>query len=214
MVGQRTLNPFILVRIQVQQLILTSDILIYMTAVLEIFFISLGLAMDAVSVSIAGGMKSQKAKIIHALKVAAFFGIFQAVMPVFGWLIGEATKGFISGIDHWVAFILLGIIGIKMIWEALNDSKMEKGNIFDTKTLLILSVATSIDALIVGITLNLLKTPFLISIAMIGTITFVLSFLGFLFGKQLGIFFGKKVGALGGIALILIGLKILIEHLI
>jgi manganese efflux pump family protein len=185
-----------------------------MTAILEIFFISLSLAMDAVSVSIVGGMKSQAGKVTHAFKIAAFFGIFQAVMPIFGWLIGEAAKGLISGIDHWVAFVLLGIIGVKMINEALNRDKKIKKDIFDTKTLLILAVATSIDALIVGITLNLLKTPFLISVITIGAITFILSFLGFLFGKQLGIFFGKKVGALGGIALILIGLKILIEHLV
>jgi putative Mn2+ efflux pump MntP len=185
-----------------------------MTGVLEIFFISLSLAMDSVSVSIAGGMKSQTAKITHALKVAAFFGIFQAVMPIFGWLIGEAAKGFIGSIDHWVAFILLGAIGIKMIREALINAGAEKRNIFDTKVLLGLSIATSIDALIVGITLNLLKTPFFVSIIAIGTVTFVLSLLGFLFGKQLGFLFGKKVEIFGGITLILIGLKILIEHLI
>jgi putative Mn2+ efflux pump MntP len=185
-----------------------------MTGILEVFFISLSLAMDAVSVSIAGGMKSQKAKIAHALKVAAFFGIFQAVMPVFGWLIGEVAKGFIGAVDHWIAFILLGMIGIKMIYEALNNSGEEKRNIYNTKILLILSVATSIDALIVGITLNVLKTPFLMSIATIGIVTFILSFLGFLFGKQLGTIFGKRVEILGGAVLILIGLKILIEHLI
>jgi len=183
-----------------------------MTADLQIFVISFSLAMDAFSVSIAGGMKSQTAKVIHAVKVAAFFGIFQAGMPIVGWLIGEVMKEFISAIDHWVAFILLGIIGIRMIREATNNTRIKK-NIFNTKILLLLSIATSIDALIVGITLNLLKTPFLISIGTIGMVTFILSFLGFLFGKQLGMLFGKKVGILGGVALILIGLKILIEHL-
>jgi manganese efflux pump family protein len=185
-----------------------------MTGVLEIFFISLSLAMDSVSVSIAGGMKSQTAKITHAFKVAAFFGTFQAIMPIFGWLIGKASEGFISGIDHWVAFVLLGIIGVKMMREALSKDKKIKKDILDTKTLLLLSVPTSIDALIVGITLELIGVPFLSSIIMIGLVTFILSFLGFLFGKQLGLLFGKKIGALGGIALILIGLKILIEHLV
>ncbi len=170
--------------------------------------------MDSFSVSIAGGMKSQTAKVSHAVKVAAFFGIFQAFMPIIGWLIGEAMKGLVTAIDHWVAFILLGIIGIKMILEALNNNGEEKKEIHNTKTLLLLAIATSIDALIVGITLSLLKIPFLVSIFTIGIVTFILSFLGFLFGKQLGELFGKKVEIFGGVALILIGLKILIEHLI
>lgn len=184
-----------------------------MAITLQIFLISFSLAMDAFSVSIAGGMKSQTAKVAHALKIAAFFGIFQAVMPLIGWAIGEAMKGFITAIDHWVVFILLGIIGIKMIREALSNDKGEKKDILNTKTLLLLSIATSIDALIVGITLSLLKLPFFVSISTIGIVTFILSFLGFLFGKQIGAIFGKKVEILGGVALILIGLKILIEHL-
>jgi manganese efflux pump family protein len=183
-----------------------------MSSILQIFFIAFGLAMDAFSVSIAGGMKSQKGKIIHAVKVALFFGLFQAGMPVIGWLVGGVAREFISGIDHWIAFILLGIIGIKMILEAFGAVEEEK-NIYNTKTLLVLSVATSIDALIVGITLNLLEIPFLVSIILIGIVTFVLSFLGFLFGKQFGTVFGKRVGILGGAVLIIIGLKMLIEHL-
>lgn len=184
-----------------------------MIAIFQIFLISFSLAMDAFSVSIAGGMKSQTAKVTHAVKVAAFFGIFQAIMPIAGWLIAEVMKGFITAIDHWVAFILLGIIGIKMIQEALSNNKEEKKDILNTNTLLMLSIATSIDALIVGVTLSLLKIPFLISISTIGIVTFILSFLGFLFGKQIGVFFGKKAEILGGAALIAIGLKILIEHL-
>lgn len=183
-----------------------------MTAILQIFLISFGLAMDAFSVSIAGGMKSQAARVAHAVKIASFFGIFQAAMPVIGWLIAEAVREFIVAIDHWVAFILLGILGIKMIREALSNTGVERGYIFDTKTLLLLSVVTSIDALIVGITLSLLNTPFLASIIIIGTVTFILSFLGFLFGRRLGMLFGKKVEILGGAVLIFIGLKMLIEH--
>lgn len=184
-----------------------------MTAAFQILLVSFSLALDAFSVSIAGGMKSKAVKVAAAAKVAAFFGIFQVVMPIFGWLIGETLKGFIASIDHWVAFILLGVIGIKMIREALSTDEEKKKNILDTKTLLLLSVATSIDALIVGITLNLLRIPFLFSIAAIGIVTFVLSFLGFLSGKYLGTMFGKKVEILGGVALIIIGSKILIEHL-
>jgi putative Mn2+ efflux pump MntP len=183
-----------------------------MTMILQTLLMSFGLAMDSFSVSIAGGMKSQASKVVHAVKVAASFGIFQAVMPIIGWLIGETTKGFISTADHWVAFILLGIIGIKMIQEAMDDTKAEKKNVLNIKTLLFLSIATSIDALIIGITLSLLRAPLLMSILAIGTVTFTLSFLGFLFGKQLGMLFGKKVEILGGAVLIIIGLKILIEH--
>lgn len=185
-----------------------------MTNILQIILISISLAMDAFSVSIAGGMKSQASKVTHALKVAVFFGAFQALMPCIGWLIGEVMKGFIMAIDHWVAFILLGIIGIKMIHEALQSNDIEKTQIFKTKVLFMLAIATSIDALIVGITLSLLKIPFLISIGTIGIITFVLSFLGFLFGRQIGGIFGKKVEILGGVVLIIIGFKILIEHLV
>lgn len=185
-----------------------------MAGVFQIFLISISLAMDSFSVSIAGGMRSQTAKIIHALKVAIFFGAFQALMPLIGWTIGEALKRFITSIDHWIAFILLGIIGAKMIYEALNSDEGEKKEIINTKILLMLSFATSIDALIVGITLNLLKTPFLLAIGAIGIVTFILSFFGFIFGKKIGKFFGKRVEALGGIFLIAIGLKILIEHLI
>ena len=185
-----------------------------MSGIVQIFLIAISLAMDAFSVSIAGGMKSQKAKVIHAVKVAAFFGIFQAVMPLLGWLIGEAAKGFILSIDHWVAFILLGFIGVNMIREARKDDGVERKDMLKTNILLMLAVATSIDAFIVGITLSLLQTPLLVSVTIIGIVTFVLSFVGFIFGKQLGALFGKKVEIAGGVVLILIGLNILIQHFI
>ncbi|MBI2597227.1 manganese efflux pump [Candidatus Daviesbacteria bacterium] len=184
-----------------------------MAGIFQILLISFSLAIDAFSVSIAGGIKSQTSKIAHALKIALFFGIFQLVMPLIGLLISEAMKHYITTIDHWIAFILLGIIGIKMIHEASKNND-EKKEILDIKTLFILSIATSIDALIVGITLNLFKIPFVISIGIIGVVTFILSFLGFLFGKQIRKLFGKRVEILGGVCLIIIGLKILIEHLI
>ncbi|EKD84630.1 MAG: hypothetical protein ACD_38C00185G0016 [uncultured bacterium] len=183
-----------------------------MALILQILFISFSLAIDCVSVSIAGGL-NQKAKIAHGLKVAAFFGGFQAMMPLLGWLIGEALSSFISSIDHWIAFFLLAIIGVKMIYEALKEND-EKKDILNIRTLLILSIATSIDALIVGISLSLIKIPLLVSVAIIGIVTFVFSFLGFIFGNKIGSFFGKKVEIAGGVVLIIIGLKILLEHLI
>lgn len=180
---------------------------------LQTIFIAFSLAMDAVSASISGGIKSKSPKVSNAFKVAAFFGGFQAAMPIVGWSIGEALKGYISAIDHWIAFILLVFIGLKMINEALDKESIRK-DIFQTRTLVMLSLATSIDALIVGITLPLIKMPFVISISIIGIVTFILSFGGFLFGRKLGMLFGKRIEILGGLSLILIGLKILIEHLI
>lgn len=170
--------------------------------------------MDSFSVSIAGGMRSQTEKVAHAIKVATFFGGFQALMPFLGWLIGEALSGLITAFGPWIAFILLGIIGAKMIRETLSNNGIERKNILNTKTLLLLSVATSIDAFIVGITLSLLEIPFIVAVSIIGIVTFILSFLGFLFGKKLGKVFSKEVEVFGGVILIIIGLKILIEHLI
>lgn len=186
-----------------------------MSAFIQLLIISVSLAADALSVSIAGGMRSQKSRILHAVKVAAFFGIFQLVMPLFGWMIGELLKGFIVEIDHWIAFGLLSLIGIKMIYESLNNEPgEERKNILNNKVLIMLSVATSIDAFVVGITLRLLQIPILISVIVIGIITFVLCFFCFLLGKKLGVFFGKEIEIVGGVALIFLGFKILVEHLI
>lgn len=181
--------------------------------ILQIFLIAVSLSLDAFGVSIAGGIKSKDAKIIHAVKIAAFFGIFQAVMPIAGWLIGGAMKGSIDPVDHWIAFILLSGIGIKMIWDTSKE-KTNHNNIIDTKILFLLAVATSIDAFVVGITLPLLQIPLLLSVSIIGLVTFVSSFLGFLFGKKLGVTLDKKVEIVAGVVLILIGLKILLEHLL
>lgn len=180
---------------------------------LQIFLIAISLSLDAFGVSIAGGIKSKDAKMIHAFKIAAFFGIFQAVMPIIGWLIGGVMKGKIDPIDHWIAFALLAGIGIKMIWETSKE-KTNHQNIIETKILILLAIATSIDALVVGITLPLLKIPLFLSISIIGLVTFVSSFLGFLFGKKLGLALDKKVEIFAGVVLILIGLKILLEHLL
>lgn len=180
---------------------------------LEVIFVAVSLAMDSFSVSVATGMKLRKPHYKQAVKVAFFFGFFQAIMPLFGWGIGELIKNLLVSYDHWIAFILLSVIGIKMIHESLNNKAIESG-ILKNKRLVMLSLATSIDALIVGITLTLLKTPPLVSIATIGLITFALCFMGYIFGGKIGKVFGKKIEILGGVTLILIGLKILLEHTI
>lgn len=189
------------------------DHLVYfniMGAVIQILLISLSLSMDSLSVSIASGMRFHKARIVHAVRVASFFAIFQAAMPVIGWLISEAMKDFIAAISHWVGFFLLGIIGIKMIRESLSNSRKIEKDVLSAKTLLSLAFITSIDALIVGITLNLLEIPVFVSIAVIGIVTFILCYMGFLFGEYAERLFGKKIEIAGGVALIIIGLKILI----
>lgn len=182
-----------------------------MTTFFPIILISISLALDSLAVSIAGGANAQKSKILHAIKVAAFFGAFQAGMPLLGWIIGETIKDEIVQIDNWIAFFLLSGIGIKMIHESLtHNSDEEKKDILNNKTLILLSIATSIDALVVGITLGLLPVPLLLSISIIGIVTFILCFFGFLFGNKLGKLFGKRIEIIGGLVLIAIGIKILL----
>lgn len=183
-----------------------------MSSLIQIIIIAISLSLDAVSVSVSSGIRSQKAKVLQAFKLASFFGIFQAGMPIIGWYLGEILQNLIASYAHWIAFVLLFLIGIKMIKESFDDtSEKEKLRIFELKTLLLLSIATSIDALIVGITLAVIEIPLLISVSIIGIVTFVLCFLGFLFGKKLGSFFEGKIEIVGGLALIGIGLKILLE---
>jgi putative Mn2+ efflux pump MntP len=182
-----------------------------MTSLISIVVIAVSLALDALSVSVAGGLNTQKATAQDAIKVGAFFGLFQAGMPLLGWFVGQSLSSVVTAYTSLIAFILLALIGLKMIYEAFRsgDDKT-RVNILGTKTLILLSIATSIDALIVGITLNLIELPLLLSVVIIGVITFILSSLGFLFGKKLGTFFEGKVEVFGGIALIAIGIKMLL----
>lgn len=177
---------------------------------LEIIILSFSLALDAVSVSIAGGVEVKHAKLKHAFRVALFFGGFQALMPLLGWLIGNTAKAFVTLYAPWLAFILLTGIGLVMIREALSEEKDENRSILSHKTLLLLAVATSIDAFVVGISLGLTKIPLLLSISTIGLITFALCIPAFLFGSRINKHFEGKLDMLGGIALILIGLKTLL----
>ena len=181
---------------------------------MSILFIALGLAMDAFAVSIASGLTIKESKIKHALMIGLSFGIFQAAMPVIGWACGSLFKDFIACIDHWIAFALLSIIGIKMIYESFSIKKKDKGlNTQDLRILFILSIATSIDALAVGITLSFLDIAIIMPALIIGVITFILSFAGVFIGNKFGHFFENKIEAVGGMILIVIGIKILIEHL-
>jgi manganese efflux pump family protein len=181
---------------------------------LNILLIALSLAMDCFAVSIAGGAAAKKPTVFNALKVGIFFGLFQAVMPLIGWLVGFSFKNMIENIDHWIAFFLLAAIGSKMLYEALKKNTDErKINILNYPTLLILSIATSIDALVIGISLSLLNVSLYLSVSIIGLFAFSFSVIGYFLGNKIGKIIGNKVEIVGGVILIGIGIKILIEHL-
>jgi len=181
---------------------------------LTITFIATGLAMDCFAVSITSGIAIKNLRINYALQIALFFGSFQAIMPVIGWFAGRGLRDFISGVDHWVAFGLLGLIGLKMIYESTKlESDKKEINPLNIYVLSMLSIATSIDALAVGVSFAFLKISLVTSIVIIGTITFILSFIGVFVGNRTGHFFENKIELAGGLILIGIGTKILLEHL-
>ena len=179
-----------------------------------ILLIAVGLAMDALAVSIVAGSVYQRLRVRHAIRMALFFGGFQALMPIIGSLAGLGLRSYISAYDHWIAFGLLAFVGGKMIYEAFAIESAEKN--LDPSSLavvLALSVATSIDALAVGVTLSLLGRSILSAAAVIGLVTFALSYAGVCIGKCFGHIFESKIEIIGGLLLIGIGVKILVEHL-
>ncbi|MCK4753014.1 MAG: manganese efflux pump [Planctomycetes bacterium] len=181
---------------------------------ISIIIMAVVLAMDAFAVSIVSGSVSKQMKAKHAFRMAVFFGAFQAFMPLIGFLAGLSVRQYITEYDHWLAFGLLSAVGGKMIYESFKIKTVERN--FDPSNimvLLVLSVATSIDALVIGITLSFIKSSILIAVAIIGLVTFLLSYLGIFVGRTLGHFFENKIEAIGGLVLIALGVKILFEHL-
>ena len=181
---------------------------------ITIIIIAVGLAMDAFAVSIVSGSACKQLKVKHAFRIAVFFGGFQALMPLIGALAGLSLKEYIANYDHWMAFGLLSAVGGKMVYESFKikpaKENFDPSNIF---ILLVLSVATSIDALAIGVTLPLITSSIAAAVIIIGLVTFALSYLGVFIGKKFGHFFESKIEAIGGLVLIALGLKILIEHL-
>ena len=181
---------------------------------LSLVLLGIGLAMDASCVSMAKGMTMEKSqRFRYALSLGLALGFFQGFMPFLGWWEGSYFQDFITSIDHWIAFLLLGIIGFHMIKEALHPEENEEATVLNFKTILLLSIATSIDALAVGISFAFLKVDIMSAVSIIGITTFVLSFISVYIGNRLGDMLEKYAGILGGTILIFIGLKILIEHL-
>lgn len=177
-----------------------------------IFGIAISLALDAFAVSIVNGIIIKNLKIKHALLIALSFGIFQAIMPLIGWSAGSYVSGYLLTINKWIAFVLLTIIGIHMIYESfqIETDKCDRKSCLHFPTLIILSIATSIDALAVGFSIGVIKEAILIPIIIIGCVTFVMSFSGVYIGKNFGHFAENKLEIIGGVILILIGLKTLI----
>lgn len=181
---------------------------------LSTVLMAIGLSADAFAVSITSGLLIKNIKVNKALKIALFFGGFQALMPLIGWFVGLTCREFLAQFDHWIAFGLLGCIGIKMIYEA-SDQEAEKCkfNPMDFYTLLTLAIATSLDAFAAGLGLSVLKSSLALSITIIGIITFIFCFIGVFIGHKFGNFFEQKIEIIGGLILIFIGGKILFEHL-
>jgi putative Mn2+ efflux pump MntP len=181
---------------------------------ITIIFLAVGLSVDAFSVAIGIGAANTKRSWAPVLRLAAAFGLFQFAMPLAGWLAGLTVVNIIGGFDHWIAFALLAYVGGKMIWEGCkNESEEEKADQTSGLPLLLLSIATSIDALAIGFSFSILKVQILFPAAIIGIVCFLMTSIGMIFGKVLARIFGKKVEIFGGIVLIAIGVKILIDHL-
>ena len=181
---------------------------------ISIFLIALALSMDAFSVAIGLGAAGRKLTSGAVLRLAAAFGIFQFVMPIIGWLLGKTVVSYISDYDHWIAFALLTIVGIHMIKEYFDKDEKERTK-DPTKgwSLLILSIATSIDALAVGVSFAVLNTKIYYPSAVIGIVCFIITALGMIFGQKLSKMLGKKAVLVGGLVLIGIGIKIVVEHM-
>jgi len=179
----------------------------------ELFILAVGLSMDACAVSVCKGLSVGRARPKHMLICGAYFGGFQALMPLIGYLLGVNFQSMIERVDHWIAFVLLGVIGFNMIRESRSDSEALDDS-FRFRDMVLLAIATSIDALAVGVTFAFLQVNIIPAVSFIGVITFVLSALGVRLGSVFGAKWKNRAEFIGGLILILMGVKILIEHLI
>ena len=182
-------------------------------SLIELFLLAVGLSMDAFAVSVCKGLSMQTTRLKHAFVIGLYFGGFQALMPWLGYLLGIRFQGAIKTYDHWIAFILLGIIGFNMVKESLEQDTESCDASVDVRTMLLLAIATSIDALAVGVTFAFLQVQIVAAVSLIGVTTFILSAVGVKIGNVFGAKYKSRAELLGGIVLILMGLKILLEHL-
>ena len=180
---------------------------------IELFLIAVGLSMDAFAVSVCKGLAMPKCTFKKAAIVGLWFGGFQALMPAIGYVLGAQFQETIASTDHWIALVLLALIGGNMIHEALDNDEEEADASLDVKAMFLLAVATSIDALAIGITFAFLKVNIIPAVCFIGIVTFIISFAGVKIGNVFGVRYKNKAEIVGGVILILLGLKILLEHL-
>lgn len=179
----------------------------------EIVLIAIGVSMDAFAVSICKGLATKEKTLKTASLCGIWFGLFQVIMPLIGFFLGRVLAGLIENIDHWIAFVLLGIIGANMIKEAFSKKEEEVSNDLSFLKMLVLAIATSIDALAIGITFAILNVKIWICVLIIGLTTFTFSFVGAIIGHKFGEKHKNKAEFVGGLILIILGIKILIEHL-
>jgi manganese efflux pump family protein len=183
---------------------------------LSILLIAVSLSADCFAVAISASISNKKLLAWHGLRIALFFGVFQAAMTLIGWWAGRYIFELISGFDHWIAFGLLAFVGGKMVWESFHEKEGEegKGDIMRWWYLITLAVATSLDALAVGLSFAFLNVNLAMASITIGVVAFVITLFGFFVGKKLGAIVGRRAELIGGIILIIIGLRILLEHLL
>lgn len=182
--------------------------------IVEIIFLGLGLSFDTFAVSVSTGLLKNSIRFWQGVRVAVVLAFFQALMPLLGWFGGTQVASYISEIDHWIVFGLLSVVGIKMIIEAFKAEEDKKNNSLSFRVLVLMGIATSMDALVVGVSLAFFEIRILQSIVIIGFITFLAAMIGMLIGKSSNKKSGKKIEIVGGVLLIGIGLKILMEHII
>ncbi|MCL2531375.1 MAG: manganese efflux pump MntP family protein [Oscillospiraceae bacterium] len=180
---------------------------------IELILIALGLSMDAFAVAVCKGLSLPKVRLRHMLVVGLYFGVFQAVMPLLGWLLGARFAGYVQAIAPWIAFVLLAIIGAKMIWESRKKTEEDCNPSLGLRVMLPLAIATSIDALATGVTFAFLQVNIIPAVLLIGAITLGMSMVGVKIGNVFGLRFKSRAELVGGIILIVMGLKILVEHL-
>jgi len=182
---------------------------------LSILFIAFGLSADCFAVALSGSIAMESLSRLQVSRVAVTFGIFQAAMPVLGWLAGKTIVNIISGYDHWVAFGLLVLVGGRMIWESFHQEEERRNQDFTRGLLLlVLAISTSIDALAVGLSFAMLEVNIWLAVSIIGAIAILVTALGFLIGRKLGRLAGKRAEVIGGVILIGIGFRILLSHLL
>ncbi|MEI6749635.1 MAG: manganese efflux pump MntP family protein [Bacteroidales bacterium] len=181
--------------------------------IITILLIAFGLSFDTFAVSVSSGLILRKINFFNAMKIALVLAFFQAVMPLIGWVVGSGLKKYMMAYDHWIAFILLSLLGAKMIYESFQSEEERKPvNPLRFAVMISMAIATSIDALIVGLSFAFFELNIFITTFIIGAVTFIVSMIGILFGKKVGGHLGKRMEIAGGLILIAIGLKILIEH--